>query len=262
MVKNHKKIQRAAQKTMNYFEAFVKADFFHDNIQSCRKKYSIPAKGLPLGKKGAKQLENDTLLYFPEGFLRDKSLIKKISTDLNKIIDKFPLKNFRLKALLRAYLFHDKLPQTLIYKAAQSDNLCKIIDSQDEFFEYCADDPALRSIYLDHMRLEDFYYPVILRINPEAGQRDIVDYIRKNWDLLSYHLEKYKGRYGKLGKIKSHDSEIARRNSLIYKNRGKKFSEIMDILKEECIPKKLRDNVDPGSIGKIKSLEKKRRKEV
>ena len=102
-------------------------------------------------------------------------------------------------------------------------------------------------------------FPVDIRISPYASERDILDYIKKMYSFFIKPIqERYKEKTN-LGKVKNKKEIIQLRNDLIYKNRHLKLKEIMALIGEEFGNSAI---IDCGYIGKIISLEKKKRKDV
>lgn len=106
-------------------------------------------------------------------------------------------------------------------------------------------------------------YPIAILINPKASLRDIQDFITKNYDLRVTNLKKaFKNsilRKNNLGNVKKKNNFIQERNEFIYQNKHLPSKVIMRMLYE-----KYGNNfeIDQGYIGKIISMEEKKRKEV
>ena len=92
-------------------------------------------------------------------------------------------------------------------------------------------------------------YPVALYINPEASQRQLKDFISKNWDQIKMHRKKGQGTFGN---IRKRNKQL--RNDFIYENRELPLVQIREKLRLE-----LGEFLDDGLIGKIIQLEKKKR---
>ena len=107
---------------------------------------------------------------------------------------------------------------------------------------------------------DDLLYPIAVRISPHASLRDILDYIKTTYHYQIYFLQKkYKDKDIKLGKFKKRKTVIQERNEFIYKNRNLPRQEIMKLVTDKFGAK---NTIDYGYIGKIISLEKKKRKEL
>lgn len=251
-----------AKKLRNYLYEFLESDPVQDELSELRKRYDIPANGIPFGEKEMGDIKRDSIIYFPDGFIKSKSMIGRVSGDLNHLTEKFPLKNLGIQSLIRVYFFHNVIPEALLKTAVDEENLCKIVDFNEDMLEECISDSSLKKIYLQHVQKENYYFPIALKINPRASKRDVLKFIEKNWVTIHRKLSKYDDRYGKLGKVKSKNPLITKRNRLILKHNDKSYSEIRKILKDNGIPMELIDRVDEGSVGKIRSIDRQRRKEV
>jgi len=133
-------------------------------------------------------------------------------------------------------------------------DICHLADLRME-----ADQPSIRTDILD---FDNLLFPLAIRISPFASQRDILDYVRKNAPMIKREQERYLNESGKIriGKVKKRKEKIRGRNDFIYENRHLPHREIMQLVMEKFGDSS--DTPDQGHIGKIISLEKKRRKEV
>ena len=257
-----RKLTSPAKKLRNYLSDFLEFDQIQEDISKLRKKYKIPLNGLPFSEREKGLAIQDSIIYFPDGFIKNKSMIGQISKDLNVITEKFPIKHLGIQSVIRVYFFHNIIMDDIINSSTETENLCKIADSNDDMLEECINDSGLRKIYLQHFKTENHSFPVSLKINPRASKRDVLRFIEKHWMLIDRKLSKYSDRYGKLGKVRSRNPLVKKRDKIIFENEGKTYREIKKILRDNKIPENLIESIDPGSMGKIRSIERKRRKEV
>lgn len=115
-------------------------------------------------------------------------------------------------------------------------------------------------------RYEGSGFPVTLHISSFATKRDILDFIEKSYqtkikpiqeDLVNMFPVPLKN-------IRTRNKNIESRDDYIYRNRKKPYKEISRLVMHkfrDILPLNKR-NLDQGSIGKIISLEEKRRKQV
>ena len=109
--------------------------------------------------------------------------------------------------------------------------------------------------YRENMRK---LYPIAIRIRPEATKRDILDYINKMYKFEIKQLQqRYKEKSSKMGLVKKKNPIKQERDELIYQNRNLSKKEIAKLVSEEY-----KEYLDVGLIGKIISIQKKKRKEV
>ena len=225
------------QKMWNYFIEITKTDYFVNFIKDTRAKYGIPAKGFGP--------DDDNSFYIPpKGFNK----LPELHTDIvEKVCKKFKLHYFDYLDVVELYVLYDIL-QPLA--DANSCGLFRISDVVNE-----KEDPFGELF----QQSDDMAYPVAIRISPYASQRDLVDFIKNKAVkkiILSYQ-DKYRVKDIRIGKVRSKKDNIQRRNEFIYQNKGLPRKQIMRMVTD-----KFKETLDYGHIGKIVSLEIKKRKEV
>lgn len=107
---------------------------------------------------------------------------------------------------------------------------------------------------------DDMAFPIAIRISPYATQRDLIDFVKSEaiWkNEIQFLQDKYRSKDIKIGKIKSKNEKIQKRNDFIYEHKDLPRKEIMSMAN-----RKFGINIDYGHIGKIISLENKKRKEL
>ena len=230
--KGHKKL-------INYFRETSDKEVIQTKIKSFRKKYGIPLNGFILNPDDYKEI--------PESWWHKTGKFIK-SYELNKDVCDI-LKIYRLSKdwvlFLTAYLFYNKL---VIDGAENRYNLLQAVDISSNKNKIAGIDPA--------------FYPVAVCISTYASKRDILDFIGRTYNPLISSLQtEYKSKEVKIGKFRTKKPEIQARNKFIYNHRHLPFKEIVSMVSSE-FPGKITNTIDEGSVGKIISLEKKRRKEV
>ena len=101
------------------------------------------------------------------------------------------------------------------------------------------------------------FYPSIIKINPSVSQRDLISFIKSNWDIIKENQKKSENFTQKIKSLRNKDIKKKERNNFIYQNRHLPIKKIFKMVSDE-----FGEILDDGHIGKIISLEKKRRKEV
>lgn len=249
------KINQGLQKVLNYLDYFIDSDFFQNEIKALREKYKIPPDGF-IKCDYDKISEHDIFYVPPEWcFVKNKQCIKKLNIDIKKIAKKLPLKNHYLHLIIKVYLFHNfviKNKESFL----SSENLCKVINERERFFEYYGADPEF---YLECIKNENLTYPISIRLSPYASQRDILDFIKNNFFLIKSSQDKYIKQKSKFSRIKTKDYRKQERNRFIYEHRNLPRKKIMKLVADKF---GYDDVIDYGHIGKIISVEKKKRKEV
>jgi len=263
-----KKVSQSKQKLLNYLDAFMDSDFFQDSIEKARKELNVPSDGYKLSEDLRIDLIKNAFVrmffYIPNGITEEKkNFVKRTNSLIAKIIEKFQLDNLKIKSIFKIYLFYnERLYEALdeyIINDRDEANLCQITDMKEYLNEYITMAPPEATIKAVEYKFKD--YPIIIRIHPSATQRDITDYIKNYWPILEYHLSKHKNKITtRLGKMKTRNKKIKERDEFIYKNKHLSRKELSFLVSKKFPD--VADSIDEGSVGKIVSLEKKRRKKV
>lgn len=225
------------KKVWNYFLALSKTEEFINFIADLRKRYKIPQNGFTSEDKISPpdQLENRF----------DNS--GRISKKITEFCKKHRLHPIGFESTIGYYLYYnEKLEPADGYNEA---NLCLISDLSEESIE-----PFSKEIQDADNKL----FPVAVRISPYATKRDIVDFINKTFKLhIKPMLDHYKEKEILIGKFKSRDDKVQKRNDFIYEHKDLPVKKISDL-----VTNKFGEFLDEGLISKIKSIEVKRRKEL
>jgi hypothetical protein len=259
------KLTQGEKKLLVQFEKATQTDAFMKAVHETRKKLGIPINGLEMTPEDFEHI-ND-LFWLPKNLVKisypdNKSPIYIFNTSAREIRKFLPIDTPYFSALIRNFVYYNKFFYDELHKYDinfQLSNICQLTDAYDELREIIPDadtfDHILLSTYAKSMERKLLKYPIAVRIHPEASQRDVIDFIKKNW----VHIEKMKDDYASETNIKvkntktTINTENKKRDNLIYENRNLPAKEIAKILaKEKYI-------LDVGHILKIKSLEKKKR---
>jgi len=212
------------KKFINYVKALLKTEKLQYRIRQWRKKYKIPSKGLKPYKQGD---------VYPPPAIKD---FYKLEDEIFKFTEDSKM-NSDYAFILTSYILYNKIhPEALIVGC----NVC-------EFRRLNQESPLTKT--------EIDSFPMAILISPYATQNDITNFATKIWPLIEQTSKTYPHEH-KIGKIKTRNETITLRNQLIYDNRYFPNKAV-----SEKVMKKF-DPVDQGNIGKIISIEKKRRKEV
>lgn len=203
------------KKLWNYFLEIVKTNSFQSAIKTLREKYQIPPKGF----KG-----RNISYYLPpnEWKPKNKNLIKKLDKELVGLCNKYSLHFISWAEVISFYLFYNKLKPR--YDPNSSD-LFLLSDLKLE-----KNEPYSKEI----RESDDAAYPIAIRISPYASERDILDYIKKIYNIaIKPAQECYINKNIKIGKIKSKNQIIQKRDEFIYQNRNKSGKEIKRLVSEK-----------------------------
>jgi len=255
-----KKVNQSQQKLLNYLDAFIESDRFQDVILKLRKEIGIPKNGLKF--KGKENELYGYAFFVPKELLEKNknriNILKTVNLGLKDLRKEFPTKDINISIFFNLYLFYNKKFYISPNVIPQDTNLCQVLDML-EFLEECRYPIEEGGAEFLKNSFEDM--PIILKINPQMSQRDLMGYIKDHWALISAYLDRHKNIESKLGKIRTKNPAIKERNEFIYKNRNKPRAEISSLVSDSNFSKEIAE-VDSGSVGKIISIERKRRKEV
>ena len=224
----------------NYFADVIKKDSFQKMVGRMRFKYAIPEKGFNLKENyGA-------VFCYPTNwkFIDDREKNEEFDKDAQAICDKFHLYDWG--AVIDEYVFFNEIIGLEAYVGN---------------YEMC----ILENEHYNQLKPEvklnvDKMFPVVIRINPYASKRVIIDYIEQEYKHGIKPLQdKHKQIGARLGKSKKKNKLVEERNDFIYKHRHLPTKEIQSLVSAKF---GFSGVIDQGYIGKIISLEKKKRKEV
>ena len=248
------------QKILNFLDDYIKSDYFQTRVLDLRKEIGMPPDGFDISDDAFNEILDDEKRFF--NTINNKNISRenqrKVRLSLRKIRANFPVDNMDIGLAFEMYFYYNRYEKSLFEETLFLNNLCRLVPARSEFFEYSADMEDFRHIYIDHQNALTEKYPLALYISSSATQRDVVEYVRKIWNLFTEYGKEYADTT-KVGKVKRKDDFIKERNELIWANRSLSRRKIMELLTDKYGANK---TVDVGYIGKIISLEKKTRKEV
>ncbi|MFA6096858.1 MAG: hypothetical protein WC788_04490 [Candidatus Paceibacterota bacterium] len=235
---------KGVQKMWNYFLEITKNEYFVETIKELRNKYKIPDKGFGPDPDGHYSMPPHNLIL-ENNFNSYNNLRNDI---IEKICKKYKLHYFDFSDVILQYIYYNKLYP--IYELSAC-GLFRVEDVIEEKIE------PFGELF---QKSDDMAYPISIRISPYASQRDIVDFIKNKtiWKReIEYLQNKYKDKNIKIGKIKAKKQLTQKRNQFIYSNKSLPRKRI-----KELVSNKFKTDLDYEYIGKIISMEKKRRKEL
>jgi len=219
------------KKIWNYFLHLLRDKSFQDSIISI-KKYNLDENDKP------KNINN----------------LRKV---INTLCRNFGLDEVMWSEVLENYILKNKIPEENL------NSPCLILDRVDigenEYpdGEY-EDDPDDMPKKPKELNSWSYSYPVIIRVSQYASEREILDCIKKSYTReIKPIQEKYKDEEIRLGKIRKKKQGVQERNDFIYENRHLSRKKIMHLVGDKFGKNAV---IDYGYIGKIISLEEKKRK--
>lgn len=230
------------KKFARYVKTVLSSDDFQSEVVKMRKKYNIPQDGF--------KPQNGTYSYPPKQWEeRDaKTTHKRLMKDIEHLSTKYHIPFLNGLSIFESYIFYSSKEYVT---DTNGFNLCMISDLKEEY-----EDPFSKKI----QESDNDMYPIAIRISPYASQRDILDFTKK---IYKHHIlplqTRYKDKKVKIGKLRKKNEHVQKRNKFIYKNRHLPTKEISTLIRKEFGAKHI---IDEGHLGKIISLERKKRKEV
>lgn len=255
-----KPLTKSAQQTLVFFEDFIRKKEVTDFVCYYREYLNLPKKGIEFTDYDREQLKLPCNLFFyiPHR-VRDKfpkeeadHPFRVINTCHGFVAGQCVDSNF-VKIMLTLYLFYNKTIDLPMREYTTWDDLLKIEHIPSELSWYSDEDHFLLKKMYSHFNEIGKKYSIALYINPEASQRQVQDFISKNWDFIKHYEVEDKKVFSN---IRKKSSLKQKRNDFIYKNKNLPRKKIMQMVNDEF------PNIEPvdyGNVGKIISLEKKRR---
>lgn len=232
------------QKMWNYALAVSKTDHFQKTIADLKQKYEIPSEGF-----------DDTPLYATDEwrfvypprwkYYSNKRTWREVQKALKELCGKYQLHYMDWHEVIGKYLFYNRFE---VSKYKNSFSICRVADLIEEKKE---------QISKQFEKDDDMAYPIAIRVSPYASQRDIVDFVKKSHPQIEVYQKSYRDPKIKIGKVKSKKEKTKLRSEFIYQYRHLPRKQIMRLVNST-----FNELLDYGHIGKIISLETKKRKEV
>lgn len=220
---------KGERKSINYFEEVVRTEKFKEEMSRIRNKYNIPSNGFDWDKIGGAvmQIPNEWMPVYDD----QKDLFDK---EITELCEKFHLFGQHWEAVIWEYAIWNEM----LNLEFDPIDMCILEDEN----------------YKIHFRQEGLnkMYPVALRINPYASIREIISFLNANSFRIKHLQKESTDSNMRLGK--SRTKRFQKRNDLIYKNDNLPIKKIGGLVKKE-----FGEILDDGHIGKIKSIEKKKR---
>ncbi len=252
-----------AKQTISFFKDFVRRNDVQKFVTRLRSELGMPEKGIKYTDEDENILfveKDETLWYTPLRLIRltkrsKAELSVKITKSCNDFLDRQDFeKSFFISSLLRLYVIFDEIVPVVFEDMQTVNDLLKFSDLKFDLNFYSKETPELLRRMFDDFENSAKKYPIILSINPVVSKRQIVDFIDKNWWYIK-SAEKRGNKLGNLlvGKRRKDDLKL-KRNDFIYENRHLPRKEIMRLVND-----KYNESIEYGLVGKIISLEKKKR---
>ncbi|MBI4086442.1 hypothetical protein HY416_00455 [Candidatus Kaiserbacteria bacterium] len=254
-------LTQSAQQTLKFFEEFIRRKEVADFIKKYRAYLNLPPSGLSLTKEDERELKEGVLphLYIPtrarEAYPKDEKEkpFRVVNTCL-AFTGQQGVKLWSVGLMLLHYLFFNRITAIPVnFLGTNRDDLLRLEYLPDELLWFDNEDHFLLKCMYEHFDEVSKTHPVVLYINPEVSQRQIQDFLAKNWAEIEQYRKDVKSPITGPRKKNKRTQE---RNDFIYEHRQLPRKEIMHLLYDKYGAEL---DIDYGYIGKIISLEKKRR---
>jgi len=254
------KLTQSARQSVNFFEEFIRRDEVADFIKEYRKELNLPAEGVPFKKEDESALSDPfaAFIYIPQRLrplfpeATKESPIRVINTCV-VFARQQGIESEYIQILFRLYLFFNQTVEVALEAFPERNDFLKLEHLPSEIADYDSDDPYLLKFAYEHFESMGKKYPIVLYINPEVSQRQIQDFISKNWGVIEMYRE---DGVKSISGFRKKSKDKQERNDFIYKNRNLPRKEIMSLLYDKYGSNL---DIDYAHIAKIISLEKKRR---
>lgn len=239
------------EKLWNAVQRMIRSDYIQSIMVKLRSKYKIPLGGYPENER-----TNDQNYYLPAIWFKEASEKKfyRLSQDIKNICRRLGINYMEWDEVLYLYLFFGKLEVPPGY--------------QNMFNLFSVDDAPKPPKGSGESEEFDFLsYPIVLRVSAYASCRDIVNYVNQVYKVGIEPLQKKHQRAGSIiGKARAANPHVEERNDFVYENQmpwnkiKSKLAERRETIKDP----KIRGlyMLDPAQVTSIRSLERKRRKQV
>ena len=255
-----KRTSQGFLKLKTYFEEIIKSEKFQQKIQELRNRYSIPRNGFTLNREEYKKY---SIFSIPDKWMykNNRTKLNEIEKEVSKLVETYDLYELEWFLVFWHYLIYNKIlildqnfpPPLFLYDF----DLCLIRDELEwnnllNNSQYNPD--TIKEIINGELK----NFPIAIKISPYATERDILDFIKKNFKQIKSLQKKYQNPNIKIGKLRQKNVQIQKRNEFIWKHRNLPRKKIMYLASAKFKGQVL----GYAEVEKIIVLEDKRRKEL
>ncbi len=246
-------LTQSAKQTFKYFNDLVRKDVVNDFVLSVRESLGIGPKGIFLTEddifniafiKDFNEFRPDT-----DGDILDSVNFQTLEIQLSIFLEKYNLDNDENVQLMKLYVLYNEILPLSHIRNSKSNDLAWMEELPIKLF---ANRFNLEG-YFEKIKVNAGKYPILLHINPNISQRQLFDFLKKNWALIdSYKNDKEPG----FSSLRNRSRQ--KKDDFIYKNKHLPAREIMSLMVE-----RFGDDADDYSyINKVKRDQKKKREEI
>lgn len=257
---------KSKKKLLAWIDEFVDSDYFQKKKTEFREKYGVPETGFDSIKE--EQVKEELKFEAAVGGTYLPIELKMFSDEqyedmrdfIEEIVRPFPIIDETITLFIKVYLLHDVRFYELLYERFGSVDLCRVADSWEDLLFYgqylpLPDDEKEGRLY--GLIEEEFRsYPVVLKLHSEITQNGLVDYIKKNWNVIDYHLSEYRGK-SQIAKTRPRNAHKKELYNFIYENKELPRKKLMRMVSD-----RFNEVLGYDHINKIISIEGKRRRQM
>jgi hypothetical protein len=192
-------LTQSAKETLKFFEEFIRRRPVVNFIREYREQLNLPANGLIFTEEDKKEFSEplNNIFYIPkraiELFPKDsKEKPFKVMNTCTTFVKQQGINSFHINSMFRFFLFFNQSSEySLRFMGSTIDDLFKLGHIPTTLSEYGTSEFLLKCLY-KHFEETGKTHPVLLYINPEVSQRQIQDFIAKNWLYIKAHQKSEK----------------------------------------------------------------------
>ncbi len=250
---------KSTLQSIKAFEELIRRDAVVSFVREYRKYLDIPPDGLQFTDEDKKAMDEDLLKgfwYIPKRIFplsaeapADGTTKMRIINTCNALVGSEGYNSLRMGSIFRLYFLFNQIIDSPMDVFNYEDDLLRIEHLPTELADYDNEDHFLLTCMHGHFEGISKKYPVAVYLNPEATLNQVKDFLSKKWPLIQSYRGDTKPSYA--GKRRKPRQAV---NDFVYNNRALSIAEIRSKLANE-----MKEYLDDGHVGKILSLEKKKR---
>ena len=228
--KDSRGTSQSSSRILAYFTEITKKEYFLKKVAAARRTCRIPKGGFP--SKDA----------FTGWVAKDREAVRESFIQaVDHLREKYDLVLTELDDLFMHFIFFNEVDESLAIPLIKVRDTLETKRTASKF-----------AVGKKIAELEDEFFPIALMVSPYASERDILDFVEKNFTQnIAPQLEKYKKGI-RLGKTQKKHPHVAKRDNFIWANRKLKRKDIQKKVKDE-----FNEWLDVNYISKIISRRKK-----
>lgn len=261
---------KSEDKLKNYLEAYTREKYFTDRVLQIRKDIGIPDNGIPFQKESFfANFENWlgmllSIQYNGVNYKTFGGFITPVYNDLFKPLPKIYTSHVMV-LFFNIYILYNERCYEVFGKEIYGNyhGTTRIINFRNEYREMdgCCDCDL--KVSENYMKEVSEKYPVMIGISPYTTQNEVIDLVKKRWDdirktlkdfVTDENIESFEEDTKRMSKIRSRETLSKEIEDMVYENKNLTLKKLGALIKEKTTVL-----LDPGEIGKIRSLALKRR---